>query len=138
MTDELRYHLDELRADLASAQEALEVAKASVRPDRQLVRAWLDVQSILEHDLDTHVPAIVELLGYSRFPEAPSNRGVPHDTDLTAAAARVQPLVRKAQRALTAPAPSRGEIDAGSKALRGALAIASAAHASSVKAAALG
>jgi len=39
MTDELRYHLDELRADLATAQDALEVANVSVFPDRQLVRA---------------------------------------------------------------------------------------------------
>jgi hypothetical protein len=138
MTDELHYHLDELRADLSTAQKALEVAKASVRPDRQLVRAWLDVQSILEHDLDTHLPAIVELLGYSRFSEASPNRIARHDSDLIAAAARVEPLVREAQRTLATSVPSRGEIEASNKALRSALAIASAAHASSVKAAALG
>jgi hypothetical protein len=138
MTDELRYHLDELRADLATAQDALEVANVSVFPDRQLVRAWLDVQSILEHDLDTHIPAIVELLGYSPFSEAPADRIAPHDTDLVAAATRVEPLICKAQSALAAFVPSRDEIETSNKALRSALAIASAAHASSVKAAALG
>ena len=60
MTDtELEYHLRELTADLYAVQAVLD----RVHTTTPVVRAWVEIESLLEHDLEVHLPAALSLLG---------------------------------------------------------------------------
>jgi hypothetical protein len=80
----LDYHVRELRADLAAAQRTLDRARAAPDASHSLVRAWLELMALLEHDLEVHVPGAIARLG----PEpAPSDaRADTGPVDTTAAA----------------------------------------------------
>lgn len=59
----LSYHLRELRADLNAATASLTRIGVAPPDVREHVRGWLDVESLIEHDLDVHLPALASLLG---------------------------------------------------------------------------
>jgi len=107
MTDsepDLGYHLRELRADLASTRSALDELGLSERPSRSAIRAWITVESALEHDLDVHLPAALKLLGVrelARRPAGPEDDVEPANPDrLRAEAGAVGRLVDDALAAL--------------------------------------
>jgi 3-mercaptopyruvate sulfurtransferase SseA len=59
--DELAYHVQELRADLGLIRDNLNAAVAHV-DDRVALRAWVQAEALLEHDLEVHVPQALTLL----------------------------------------------------------------------------
>ncbi|MFL5929164.1 MAG: hypothetical protein ACJ77E_19710 [Gaiellaceae bacterium] len=75
MTDsepDLGYHLRELRADLGSTRSALDELGRLAEPSRAAIRAWITVESALEHDLDVHLPAALRLLGIRELARRPA------------------------------------------------------------------
>jgi hypothetical protein len=70
---ELKYHLQELRADLGSIRDDLHVA-ASAESPYAIHRAWIFAAALLEHDLEVHLLGAFELLG-SALPPGPPPEG---------------------------------------------------------------
>jgi hypothetical protein len=66
--EELDFHLRELRADLTLAAAALDAAAATPAFTPAAVRAWLQADVTLAHDLEVHLPAALALLGRTRRP----------------------------------------------------------------------
>lgn len=65
MSGDLNFHMRELRADLSTARDALVRVRVATPFAREHVRAWLEVESLIEHDLEVHVPALNFLLGHA-------------------------------------------------------------------------
>jgi hypothetical protein len=87
MTDEqqqeLAYHLQELRADLRLIRTDLDIA-ASTTDEPALRRSWINAWSLLEHDLEVHLPNALALLGRT-MPAAPPPTGQRVGTPASAA-----------------------------------------------------
>jgi hypothetical protein len=126
---DLSYHLRELSADLRAAQatlDALETAR-----DRGVLRLWVELEALLDHDLEVHIPAALRLLG--GMPVDRSHRAfkAQPDEDENAqddAAAEVGRLLSAAQEEFTEP-PRADNVASAAALLEQALQIASAARA---------
>jgi hypothetical protein len=83
---DLAYHLRELQADLRSARAMLDRLEGG-----EEVRAWVELEALLEHDLDVHLPAAAKLAGEPEHEPAPrrdaqSTRAIPVLRELLATA----------------------------------------------------
>lgn len=70
MTDELAYHVRELRADLRLIQAEIEQLRAG---RAEPLRAWTQAQALLDHDLEVHLPGALALMHTSMPPPAPAD-----------------------------------------------------------------
>lgn len=60
---DIEYHLRELRADLGCALDALARTEDASESQPRVIRAWIDLESVLEHDIEIHLPALAMLMG---------------------------------------------------------------------------
>jgi hypothetical protein len=106
---DLAYHLRELRADLGVARAALDELGSETRSPRERIRAWIAVESALEHDLDVHLPAALKLLGVRQLARTGADRETDGGAiDLAVARAETRRCVDRALAALG----DRGSADA--------------------------
>ena len=91
----------ELRADLVAAAEALKRCRSLPPDSTARLRSWTDVDSLLDHDLDVHLPQALAMLGSD--PDVASNETgnqLPDEQDPVAIAEAIEPLLAAAQHQL--------------------------------------
>jgi hypothetical protein len=122
--EELSYHLRELHADLALIRADLEIA-AAPDIDRSVIRAWIDVNAMLAHDLEVHLPRALALLG-AQTPPGVGSQGESegHAMSRILVAVEAKNLIEQALAALPAASESLSSIHKVAEAAR----IVQAAH----------